>query len=105
MSEASAIRLQGFKELLASSGETVDFRTNPIKAIVNRGLAAAGLAMGEVNFSERDTTHIELLRTAVTPPPRVGEPFRDSEDRNHRIEKVTTTDITYKLDCQLEPIS
>lgn len=103
MSEASEMRLTGFKELLARDGETLEFRHGELEAIVNRGLNTAGVQKGEVNFLERDQTHIEFLKTAVSSVPRSGESLRDETGAYHRVKTVRRTDITYMLECEQEP--
>lgn len=98
-SEAQTDRLEGNTELVRVDYETLTFRGLEVLAIVDRGMDARGVANGLVDFTERDMTRIEVLRSAVDEIPRVGESFTDEDGRLHRIELVRRTDNTYRCDC------
>lgn len=101
MAQANDDRASGFSELLDSDSEELAYRGGTIEGIVDRGLDAKALSAGQIDFDERDKTHIEFLRSAVTSVPRVGEFFEDSDNRFHRISVVRRTSNTYKCDCEV----
>ncbi len=101
MSEAAEDRLQGLSELTEVDFETLSFRDEELSAVVNRGLNTPGLDKGEIDFNERDMTHIEILRTNLETIPRVGETFTDTDGRFHRIQTVRRTDNTWICECEV----
>lgn len=102
-SEAENAQLQGFKELLRVSGESLRIypRNRAVTGIVDRGLDEPELDKGQVNFDERNQSSIEILRTDVDPAPDPGQWFRDSDGFFHRIRTVQRTKITYRCKCEV----
>lgn len=101
MSEAAEDRLQGLSELTEVDSETLTFREDELQAVVNRGLSTAGRDKGQIDFDERDMTHIEVMRQDLDDPPRVGESFEDEDGRFHRIKTVRRTDNTWLCECEV----
>jgi len=100
-SEAESDRLQGLTELVRVDYETLEFRGSDIQATVNRGLDAQALEAGQIDFDERDRTRIEIIRSVLATPPRVGEHFEDNDGRFHRIQAIKRTDNTFVCDCEV----
>jgi len=101
MSNAATDRLDALEELLEEDGETLTFRSDSLTAIVDRNLEASPTRKGQVEFTERPLTRIELLRSDVTSAPEAGEVFEDAAGEFHRVETVRSTDLTYRCDCLL----
>lgn len=98
--------IAAFSELLATSGESLILWNGnrvlaTVTASVNRNLDARALDKGQVDFSERDKTHVELLRCKIERAPEVGQYFKDCQGEYHRIQVVRKTDITYRCDCEV----
>lgn len=72
-----------------------------LKGMVDRGLDAADLDKGQINFSERNKSKIEILRTDVDSAPEVGESFEDTDGFFHRIKIVRRTENTYRCECDV----
>jgi hypothetical protein len=102
VSEASDARAEGFRELLDADGEELIFRSSVVCGVVNRGLAATALARGEMDYGERNDSVVEVYRCLIEPPPRAGEYFEDDVGDYHRIKVVRKTDITWRLDCEID---
>ena len=106
-------RIQGFKELRDTNGETVEFRERErqrsnrtaLKAIVNRDLQFPRLAKDQVHLDERNDTTIEVLRTDVDSAPKVGEFFEDTDGMFHRIKSVRRKDITYFCELKFDGLA
>lgn len=95
LSEAEA----AFGELLGVHGEPVEFRRAALTAIVEWNLTPQKLEMAQMVFTERNVTLVEFLKSAVTPPPKAGETFKDSGGAYHDIKVVQRTDLTYRCYC------
>lgn len=87
--------------MLDEDSETLEYRGGTIFAVVNRGLDAKALDAGQIDFSDRNKSHVELLQSAVSSAPRVGEHFIDGDGEFHRIQVLRRTDISYKCDCEV----
>ena len=108
-SQSSTHRAAAFRELLSESGEDLDVLDGDrlvaqFTGIVNRGLDAAALEAGQVDFTERNMTHIEVLIEDLDggDPPAVGMHFRDGRLVHHRISVARRTDVTLKYECHVE---
>jgi hypothetical protein len=54
-----------------------------------------------VNFGDRTTTTIEVLKCDLTNP-KNGDAWRDEDGSFHRITKILRTDITWRFeDCEV----
>lgn len=96
---------QAFKELLDTKGETVTLLNGStevaeVDVVINRGLDAQALDAGQIDFSERNMTHVEVLRSALDVVPKVGWHFLDDDGFMHRIQTVRRTTLTYRCECE-----
>lgn len=101
MSEAAEDRFEGLSELIQVDSEGLLFRDEELLAVVNRGLNTSAIDKGQLDFDERDMTHIEILRVNLEEPPRAGETFTDTDGRFHRIKTVRRTDNTWICECEV----
>jgi hypothetical protein len=100
--------LSAFRETLATSGENIELSNGnrtlaTVGAVVDRGMSAAPLDRGEINFDERNVTRIEFLKCDISIAPVVGQTFKDCCDNYHRIRVVRKTELTYRCDCEEGP--
>jgi len=95
MSAANDALLEGFRELLATNGETLTLKRAsgdmPVTGLVDRKLERTKRKL-EINFDPERASMIEIPITAVTPLPRKGESFTDANGQSHRIALVLPLD-------------
>jgi hypothetical protein len=84
MSTASALLMQGFRSLLATNGESLNFRSGFVNAVVDRDPFADSAK--SPYFDPRDKSQIRLTDFATTDIPRVGEEFVDAAGMGHRVQ-------------------
>jgi len=99
-------RLLGLTDLHDEDSETLVYRSRgsavsaTIVGVVRRGGDASKNRKEQIDFTTRDQTVVEILRSAVSAVPQVGESFTDEDSKVMRISVVTTTDNTYVCEIQ-----
>lgn len=105
MTQGETDRRQGFSENLGVNGCSVQLRQTRITALVSRpdqGETNDQMAKGKLKFTARGKRQVEILQSAVSTIPLVGEYIIDTDSRRLRIETVSTTEFSYFLECEVD---
>jgi len=105
MSAGAEDRLLGFNEQLDIDGESLTLLDGQkslfsVCGLVNRGLDALMVKKGNINFSEKNKSHIQFKICDATKEVKVGYHMKDSKSFVHRIKVLRRDDIVYMLDCE-----
>lgn len=106
MSLPTQDRIAAFRASLDVSGKRLELVAGEqsvatVCALVNQGLDAVRLNKGDVDFGERNKTHVEFLRCDIAEDPKVGQHWKDDDGDYHRIQVLRKTDITWRCDCEV----
>lgn len=101
MSFASELRAHGFDQLLRLSGDDLQFRGAPLRAVIDFG-RQQGRDVMEVGLSLLSTSEIEFRKDAITGGmPNIGEVLEDEEGQRHRITLVRQSKFTWRVMCEV----
>jgi len=112
MSEANKqARIEAFRENLTVDGEELILLNGlttvaTVTGLVDRGFAKTKLAPHQVDYTERNSSVIEVLRVdleSVEDQIKIGLTWKDGDDHHHRIESVRRTDVVFRFECETDP--
>lgn len=87
----------GFNVLLANNGETLIFRSEFVRAVVNRD--PFDRVVRTPDFDPRDSSEIRIKVSALSEYPRPGEEFTDETGAGHRVQTVKNIGQFYTCRC------
>jgi hypothetical protein len=103
MSLGSDLRNTGLGVLLDVDSETLSFRGEDVSVILNRPMPA-GQGFDQVALNLLGGSSVEFLKEDLPAPsdggPRLGEVFTETNGNTHRITRIDSTDLTWKLTCE-----
>lgn len=103
------IEAQVFATLLAihqevltlSRGSGEEAVVSTFKALVQRPDQMSDEDKRKVDFSPREASIVQMPKSAVTPPPKVGEALVDEDGKVHRVSKILPAPGFVKLVCKI----
>jgi hypothetical protein len=103
MNEVAEDSAEAFQDQLDVSGETLEFsRTRtPVRALVDWDLKPVEVQKAGLEFRERNYVRVEFFKSSMTPPPRVGEHYKQEDGTSFDTKAVTRTDLTYRCYCSV----
>lgn len=108
MSYLSQLRQSGLSLLNTLDGESLTYNPGDdeiqLLAVVNRDYDPRALIMKQPNFQKRNFARVEIQKSRLADAPETGKYFRDIYDQRLKIEKLTSTDLTWRCDCILSDV-
>ncbi|TXH52219.1 MAG: hypothetical protein E6Q97_16600 [Desulfurellales bacterium] len=94
---------KGWTTLKAKAGETVTFRGADVVVVIDRFTPELPDDPRRPDLKPREQSMIEIDDGAVSPNPKAGEIFTDSEGKRHKCIRIRPVGGTIRLLCDIYP--